>query len=135
VNAEVILFGDEVTDSMRRAMGETERRRDLQLAYNTEHGIEPRSIRKAIREILADEISRSDIPMLSVRENEVEYSDRERLKTLEEEMYAAADALDFELAASLRDRIVAIRGAADGPKPAALAAKAGKRKSKRSAGR
>jgi excinuclease ABC subunit B len=109
VNAEVILYADEVTDSMQRAIDETRRRRDIQLEHNRKHNISPKTIRKAIRDNIADEVSRSEIPMLSVRESEVEYVTREQMREMEEEMYAAADELDFERAAELRDRIMELR--------------------------
>jgi excinuclease ABC subunit B len=110
VNAEVILYADEVTDSMQRAIDETRRRRDMQLEHNRKYNISPKTIRKAIRDNIADEVSRSEIPMLSVRESEVEYVTREQMREMEEEMYAAADDLDFERAAELRDRIMELRG-------------------------
>jgi len=93
VHAEVILYADRVTGSMRRAMDETDRRREIQLAYNREHGITPTTIEKEI-----------------LRESEERYVRREQVAELEREMLAAADALDFERAAELRDRLLAIKG-------------------------
>src|SRR5205823_5061692 len=57
VNAEVILYADKVTDSMQRAMGETQRRRELQTEYNTEHGITPRTVQSAIENVIEEEIA------------------------------------------------------------------------------
>ncbi len=110
VNAQVILYADNVTDSMKRAIDETRRRRDIQIAHNTKYDISPTTIVKAIRDNLADEVARSEIPMRSVRETEVQYVTREQLREMEEDMLAAADDLDFERAAELRDRIQELKG-------------------------
>lgn len=110
VNATVILYADTVTDSMKRAIQETERRRELQLRYNAEHGITPETIRKEIRAGIESELSASRLPREMVRESEEEYVTQEFLAELEQEMREAADALDFERAARLRDRILAIKG-------------------------
>jgi excinuclease ABC subunit B len=98
-NAKVVLFADEVTDSMRAAIRETERRREIQLEYNKKHGITPKTIKKEIAEqqiILKDT---KHIPK----------SEKKRLiPQLEKEMKQAAEKLDFELAIALRDRIAAL---------------------------
>jgi len=109
VNAEVVLYGDVVTDSMRRAMEETARRRRLQLEYNEKHGITPETVRKAIRAGIEAEIRGGQAARALVREDEEEYITHEAIRELEEEMYAAAERLDFERAAALRDRILAIQ--------------------------
>ena len=110
-NAEgrVILYADRVTDSMRRAMEETERRRSIQDAYNQAHGIVPQTIRKDVREIL--EISKS-AEDAQKRSGKRRLSDTEREQTiqrLEKQMREAAKLLEFELAAQLRDQIIALR--------------------------
>ncbi|MBR2928371.1 MAG: excinuclease ABC subunit UvrB [Oscillospiraceae bacterium] len=110
-NAEgkVILYADRITDSMRRAMKETERRRRLQNEYNEAHGIVPKTIRKDVREIL--EISRS-AEDAQKRTGKRKLSDAEReatIQRLEKQMKEAAKMLEFELAAQLRDQIIELR--------------------------
>ncbi|MBM4036035.1 MAG: excinuclease ABC subunit UvrB [Planctomycetes bacterium] len=110
VNAEVILYADTVTDSMRRAIGETTRRRDIQLAYNREHGVTPQTVRKEILRGIQDEVAAHRVERELVGESEARYVRREQLRELEAEMHAAAEVLDFERAAELRDRIYALQG-------------------------
>ena len=110
VNAKVILYGEVVTDSMRRAVDETNRRRAIQLKYNEDHGITPTTVRKAIREGIEKEISQKTTVYEAVSETEEQYLTQDHIKELEEEMQEAAEALDFEKAAQIRDRILAIRG-------------------------
>jgi excinuclease ABC subunit B len=106
VNAKVILYADTVTNSMQRAIDETNRRRKLQIAYNAEHGITPETIRKAIRKGIEEEIQarRVEREMVGVT-SESQFVTQEFLRELESEMLAAAEQLDFERAAHLRDRI------------------------------
>ncbi|MXW66797.1 MAG: excinuclease ABC subunit UvrB [Gemmatimonadales bacterium] len=110
---KAILYADKVTDSMRRAMEETARRREVQAEYNREHGIEPRSIVKSVREIrfstaVAD--AREAQPAVHEREGSYEELSPEALaETIEKDMRAAAAALDFETAARLRDELFEIR--------------------------
>jgi excinuclease ABC subunit B len=106
VNAEVILYADTVTDSMRRAIGETNRRRERQLVHNREHGITPETIRKEIRDGIEAEVSRRQYARDVVHEDEKEYVSSEYVRELEEEMYEAAGRLDFEEAARHRDLIL-----------------------------
>lgn len=110
VDGKVIMYADSVTESMARAIGETRRRREMQVAYNLEHGIEPRSIRKEIRDILSmiggdDESGRG--------RKRVERLPREvALKTiaeLERRMREHAKNLEFERAAALRDELLELR--------------------------
>ena len=110
VNATVILYADELTGSMRRAIDETARRRAIQLAYNVEHQIEPETIKKAVRAGIEQEIAASKMVREAVHESEAEYVTAEQLRELEQEMLAAADLLDFERAAEIRDRIESIKG-------------------------
>ena len=109
VNGAVIMYADAITDSMRRAIEETERRRRIQEEYNAAHGIQPEGIRKAIRDI-TDRVKQ-------VAEEKAEYvagsipkDELARLiKELEKQMKDAANNLEFEKAALLRDRIVELR--------------------------
>jgi excinuclease ABC subunit B len=118
VDGQVIMYADTVTDSMRRAIGETNRRRGLQQAYNAEHGIDPQTIRKAVTDILSqlrpdDEAPRPGKDRRSRRRDrarsdfaELPQDELARLiRTLEEEMHEAATDLRFEYAARLRDEI------------------------------
>jgi excinuclease ABC subunit B len=110
VNAKVLLYADAVTDSMQRAIEETERRRGLQEAYNREHGIKPETIRKTIRAgIEAEAAAHAQANAAVGRSDDAEYITEEYLAELEAEMMAAADALEFERAASIRDRIERMR--------------------------
>jgi excinuclease ABC subunit B len=116
INAEVVLYADTVTNSMQRAIDETARRRALQIAYNAEHGITPETIRKAIRRGIEEEIQAKSESRRAVGLDEAAGATAEYLNELEAEMLAAAESLEFERAAALRDRIVSLRSAAgDGP--------------------
>ena len=112
VNAEVILYADRVTEAMRQAIDETGRRRELQAKFNDEHHLKPETIRKAIRDGIRAEISGGAAARTAVGEAEQQYVTHEMIRELEQEMAAAADKLDFETAARLRDRIVALQTAA-----------------------
>jgi excinuclease ABC subunit B len=116
VNAEVILYADQVTASMQRAIDETQRRRQLQLEYNQLHGITPQTIRKAIRAGIEQEIQARDIARDAVHCSDRDFVTQEYLNELESEMHDAAKVLDFERAAELRDRIAELKG--DGQAPA-----------------
>ncbi|TLD41636.1 MAG: Excinuclease ABC subunit B [Candidatus Jettenia ecosi] len=109
VNAEVILYADEITNSMKRAMDETNRRRALQIAYNKKHNITPATIQKEIKKGIEDEVASHKIVYETVAESEEEYITQEFVNELEEEMLKAAEALQFERAAELRDKIQQIR--------------------------
>ncbi len=106
----VILYADTVTPSMKRAMDETERRREKQDAFNRAHGIVPKTVKKAVRELMA--LSADDKP---------DYNDKsisqltklqrmEAIASLEKQMKEAAKMLEFEVAAALRDQIIKLRG-------------------------
>ncbi len=109
VNAEVILYADFVTDSMQAAIDETNRRRTAQVAYNEQHGITPASIQKAIRKGIEEEVeARQLVQRTSGNDSEEAFTSQEMLKDLEADMLAAAEALEFERAAAIRDRITAL---------------------------
>jgi excinuclease ABC subunit B len=111
VNAEVILYADQVTESMARAIEETQRRREVQLQHNEAHGITPQSIRKGIQKGIDSEVQawkrRVETPVIA--EEEGDYVAASRIDLLEREMKEAAENLDFERAALLRDSIRALK--------------------------
>jgi excinuclease ABC subunit B len=122
VDGQVIMYADEMTDSMRRAISETNRRRGLQKAYNLEHGIDPQTVRKAVTDILAHlrpAAETAPVPGQKRRRarlmeesglDEMPQDELARLiATLEEEMRDAAGGLEFEYAARLRDEIHDLR--------------------------
>ena len=109
VNAEVILYADKVTNSMQRAIDETQRRRMRQLEFNAEHGITPESIKKAIRRGIEEEIQARSITRRAVGRDETQDNTEEYLSALEAEMLEAAEKLEFERAAALRDKILSLR--------------------------
>jgi excinuclease ABC subunit B len=113
VEGRVIFYADQVTDSMKKAIGETERRRVKQRAYNEEHGIEPATILKDIHNPLVqmsnlDLYSASPARLADVAEG-IDMPLTERISRLEKEMRAAAKRLEFEEAATLRDQIKELR--------------------------
>ena len=113
VNGRVIMYADTVTNSMRIALSETERRRKLQEAYNTEHGITPASIVKAIDDASLS-IYQHDYSTPMVMEDRETYLSPDqiesRIEELQAQMRQAAVNLDFELAATIRDRIKSLKG-------------------------
>ena len=109
VNAEVILYADEVTQSMQRAMDETERRRKIQHEHNKQNNITPQTIRKGIRKSIEDESASKKIARQMVKEDEAEYVTQEYIRELEEDMLQAASDLNFEKAAEIRDRVLKLQ--------------------------
>ena len=116
VEGQVIMYADEVTDSMRNAINETQRRRMIQMAYNEEHNIDPQSIRKAVSDILIEGFGRKrdTVPSKSKsrRKDPIGGSPdelRRLILQLEEEMHTAAEDLRFEYAARIRDEIADLR--------------------------
>ena len=109
VNGVVIFYADTVTGSMKTAMDETDRRRKIQEKYNVKHNITPQSVTKEITNILQSIYEADYWTVPAVAEEQVEYGDEKSLKDLEGQMKEAADRLDFEKAAEIRDRIKAVR--------------------------
>lgn len=110
VNARVILYADRITDSMQKAIDETERRRTIQLAYNKAHGITPATIQKAIRRGIEEEIQANRaVRELVGQKDETDFATQEFLNELEAEMQTAAQELDFERAAQIRDRVLQLK--------------------------
>jgi excinuclease ABC subunit B len=109
INAHVIMYADAVTESMHKAIEETGRRRQVQEAYNKEHGITPQGIRKAVKDITervqAVAETRTPYTVTSISRKEM----LQLIKQLESEMKAAARNLEFERAAMIRDRIIELR--------------------------
>jgi len=117
VEGQVVMYADDVTDSMRRAISETNRRRALQVEFNTAHGIDPQTIRKKVSDIL-ELVQSREAPAVERRRREVAprpaldlpVEDLGRLvRSLEEEMREAARELRFEYAARLRDEITELK--------------------------
>ena len=122
VNGTVIMYADRITESMQRAIDETNRRRTIQEAYNREHGITPQTIQKAIASSWAEMAEADYVDLSGVAEEGAEYVSLaeipKRVASLQKEMRDAASKLEFERAAELRDRIqklqaqeLALRGA------------------------
>jgi excinuclease ABC subunit B len=118
IDGQVVMYADEVTNSMRRAIGETNRRRAVQVAFNEEHGIDPQTIRKKVSDILELVQTATSAPAGERRAREVRRrgpldlptEDLGRLiQSLEEEMHEAAKELRFEYAARLRDEVHELR--------------------------
>ena len=105
INATVFLYADTVTESMQKAIDETERRRKIQLQYNKEHNITPETIRKEIRSGLAQQIKARQTAREAVQFGTGEYEKVELASEIEKEMFEAAQNLDFERAAFLRDQL------------------------------
>ena len=108
-NGRVIMYADRVNDSMQRAISETERRRSIQMAYNEKHGIVPKTIQKGVRDSIeatkiAEEVESYDVNDVRNLKDEAEIS--QAIIVLKSEMMAAAENLEFEKAAELRDKIM-----------------------------
>ena len=121
LHGRAILYADRITDSMKRAMGETERRRDKQIAHNSAQGITPRSVHKSIRDmidgVVSDKTARDDLKAAQAVAEVEAMGERDlgrRIKTLETQMLEHARNLDFEKAARLRDQLALLREQAFG---------------------
>jgi excinuclease ABC subunit B len=109
----VILFADRVTDSMQRAIDETERRRWIQMAFNEEHGITPQTIKKDVRGVISTTIESDDTVEKLEKFNKLKKPERETLlEQLDLEMRQAAKDMQFERAAELRDLILELKAGA-----------------------
>lgn len=107
VNGRVIMYADNLTDSMMRAIQETNRRRGIQQAYNEQHGIVPQSVTKAVRELM--EVTREpDADSVGAGMDETEK--QMAIDQIQDQMLEAAANLDFERAAKLRDQLLALKG-------------------------
>jgi excinuclease ABC subunit B len=106
-NGHVVMYADRMTDSMKNAIEETNRRRQIQQAYNEAHGITPQTIKKAVRDLIAITKAVSDTGKL---EKDVESMSEKELRTgiskLKKEMHKVAAELNFEEAARLRDEMI-----------------------------
>ncbi|MDO4778398.1 MAG: excinuclease ABC subunit UvrB [Tissierellia bacterium] len=110
VEGRVIMYADNITNSMQLAIDETNRRRQLQTAYNDEHGITPKSIIKDIRKIMTVSVAAEDFTKYSMEKEIISLDKiREIIIGLEHQMYKSAEELDFEKAAALRDEIRKIK--------------------------
>jgi excinuclease ABC subunit B len=121
VRGKAVMYADRITDSMRKCLEETNRRREIQLAHNREHGITPRTIEKSIQEIqFSTRVADARMSPAAVKEAPTTYTDEvnreEYAKILEEEMRQAAESLDFERAALLRDQLFELKAEEDGEK-------------------
>jgi excinuclease ABC subunit B len=121
IRGKAILYADRVTDSMRRAMGETERRRTKQIAFNKLHGIEPKGVQKRIKDIIDGVYDvKEKREEMQVEQERARYEDMSEkdlageIKRLEKQMNAEAKNLEFEKAASTRDRLTKVKEMAFG---------------------
>ena len=130
VSGEVIMYADKITDSMQEAIDETERRREKQIAYNKEHGVDPQPLRKKIADILdqvyennGEEVAESD-PSAVVEKRDVSSMATDEVEALindlQAQMGAAARELKFELAGRLRDEIADLKKELRGLKDAGI---------------
>ncbi|HWQ29375.1 MAG TPA: excinuclease ABC subunit UvrB [Negativicutes bacterium] len=112
VDGKVIMYGDSITDSMKKAISETNRRRQIQISYNEKNGIEPQTIRKAIHEIIEATTAAEESAKYGVRQ-EIEHLRKEDIvrliSALEDEMKECARAMQYERAAELRDKMIELR--------------------------
>ncbi len=122
LNGEVILYADTKTQSIQKFLAITEYRRKRQLAYNEEHGITPRSVSRAVEQSLAAHDETSAEAQSFLAETGVDLDVTETIKELEQEMLTAANNLEFEKAALLRDQIRELKRGSEGAQPGKAAA-------------
>ncbi len=118
VSGQVIMYADRITDSMERAIGETRRRRQIQMEYNLEHNIEPQTIRKAINDIIGFvEQEAGSRSAEDINKELAQFSREEVLRmiaSMQEDMNSASASMDFEEAARLRDEVVRLKASIEG---------------------
>jgi excinuclease ABC subunit B len=117
VSGRVIMYADKVTDSMKSAIDETRRRREIQMRFNEEHGIEPQTIRKAINDIMDYVRDEGNTTAEQVNEELASLSRSEVMRiisSMEDDMAEASRNMDFEEAARLRDQVVKLRARFEG---------------------
>ena len=107
----VIMYADTITDSMRLALDETERRRAIQMAYNEEHGITPKTIRKSVRDLISisKKVAREEMQLKKDPESMSRKELEKLIQDVEKKMKKAAAELNFEAAAQLRDQMVELK--------------------------
>ncbi|MDD5137130.1 MAG: excinuclease ABC subunit UvrB, partial [Candidatus Omnitrophica bacterium] len=109
INGEVIMYADRITKSMKKTIGETDRRREIQIAFNKKHNITPRSIEKAVNEGIESYKKAREVIAEVVEENDAEYDITSLIGELQHDMEVAARNLQFERAAILRDQIKGLK--------------------------
>ncbi|MFL5341898.1 MAG: excinuclease ABC subunit UvrB [Gemmataceae bacterium] len=112
VNAEVILYADKMTDSMQRAIDETNRRRELQAKYNADHNITPRTVQSAIDNVIEGEVKAHQLAAEAAGLDSTDYVTEEYMQQLQEEMLRRAKEQDYEGAAEIRDLMAKLKGEA-----------------------
>ncbi len=119
-HGHVIMYADKITDSMDKAISETRRRREIQMAYNKEHGITPKTIKKAINDVMGFMSDGDGNQVGSAEEVNRQLAELSRgevmrvISSMEDDMAAAAQAMDFERAAQLRDEVVRLKAQMQG---------------------
>ena len=119
-HGHVIMYADKITDSMDKAISETRRRREIQMAYNKEHGITPKTIKKAINDVMGFMNDGDGNQVGSAEEVNRQLAELSRgevmrvISSMEDDMAAAAQAMDFERAAQLRDEVVRLKAQMQG---------------------
>ncbi len=110
-DGHVIMYADTITDSMKRAMDETERRRGIQMQYNEEHGITPQTVRKAVRDLISisKKVAQSELKMEKDPESMSKEELEKVIKDISKQMRKAAADLNFEAAAELRDKMIELK--------------------------
>ena len=110
-DGHVIMYADNITDSMKRAMDETERRRGIQMQYNEEHGITPQTVRKAVRDLISisKKVAQSELQIAKDPESMSKEELEKLIKDISKQMRKAAADLNFEAAAELRDKMIELK--------------------------